>query len=132
MKQHRRRKGDQRTSKNFLNGCGSKIPGNTGYPKNPMGKRKNKPKPVVPRAFLFDPRPNTCAVLEPWRKKQNLTSKAKTLRLETKQMKTKQAKQRNIQMNETNLSSNQLFQEITKHEGNNTKHNTTKPKNITN
>ena len=30
---------------------------NTGYLKNPMGKRKNRPKPVVPKGFLFDPRP---------------------------------------------------------------------------
>ena len=24
-------------------------------PKKPMGKKENRPKPVVPRAFLFDP-----------------------------------------------------------------------------
>ena len=28
---------------------------NTGYLKNPIGKRKNRPKPVVPKGFLFDP-----------------------------------------------------------------------------
>ena len=31
-------------------------------PKNPIGKRKNRPKLVVPRCtrgFLFDPKPNT-------------------------------------------------------------------------
>ena len=26
-------------------------------PKNPIGKWKNRPKPVVPRALLFDPKP---------------------------------------------------------------------------
>ena len=32
---------------------------NTGYPKKPIGKRKkNRPKRVVPRGFLFDPLPN--------------------------------------------------------------------------
>ena len=28
-----------------------------GYLKNPVGKRKNRPKPVVPKGFLFDPKP---------------------------------------------------------------------------
>ena len=32
-------------------GYGSKK----GHLKNPIGKRKNRPKPVVPKAFLFDP-----------------------------------------------------------------------------
>ena len=30
---------------------------NTGYPKKPIGERKNRPKPVVPGGFLFDPWP---------------------------------------------------------------------------
>ena len=28
---------------------------NTRYPNHPIGKRKNRPKPVVPKGFLFDP-----------------------------------------------------------------------------
>ena len=28
-----------------------------GHPKNPIGERKNRPKPVVPNGFPFDPQP---------------------------------------------------------------------------
>ena len=37
---------------------------NAGYPKNPMGKSKNKPKPVVPKDLLFDPQPYVLANLD--------------------------------------------------------------------
>ena len=36
------------------NGYGSKK----GHPKTPVRKRKNRPKPVVPKGLLFDPQPN--------------------------------------------------------------------------
>ena len=29
-----------------------------GYPKNPVGKRKNRPKPAVRKGFRFDPKPH--------------------------------------------------------------------------
>ena len=35
----------------------------TGYPKNPIGKRKNRPKPVVPKGCTFDPWPGNAFLM---------------------------------------------------------------------